>query len=161
MAHAAGLACEYGGTTKITGGGAGATAGITYDGNIKLVATGTVTDFQRANVMINKGIRYAPSGTLAAALPGTPCAISPASTMFDASAFVGDFIIGIEPRIIGASCITNVPNTALVCGPQTAPLSTQWPWLLITGSPYTCGAPLADKSTNGDATSTWNLSAIK
>jgi hypothetical protein len=158
IAQAAGLACTYQGTTKLSVMG-GATAGFEYDGTVTLTATATVTDFMKGPVTIAKGIRYEPTGTIASvfSVAGSGCAISPSSIMISPSSFVGDIIIGIEPRIFGAQCISSVPGSALVCMGHNAPLTPSWSWLLAPGVDYTCGDTMISGMSTSGETSTWSF----
>lgn len=128
-----------------------------------------MTNFQAGGgQLVKRGIRYAPTGTVNAALPGVEdlgCAPVPTQVPLTDTSFTGDFILGIDPPGVFASGTVNVPDgTAIVCEEGGAPAQgNAWGWLLIipvgplTRPDLTGNVPIPGGS---PSTCSWNLKAV-
>jgi hypothetical protein len=163
-AKANGLSCIYEGTTRLD-----ATvndAGWLYDGQIRLVATDLVTEYQKAqSPTIHRGIRYKPTGTITASFSGVPgCVPSPASVQLTDSNLVGEIIIGIDPPVVIASCTVSIPGgTAIVCQQGgSPPTGDGWGWFFVTPSEPVTTPILTGSSTlpESNAKSFWNWKPV-
>lgn len=156
VAKANGLSCIYEGTTKLDATTSG--TGWLYDGQLRLVATDVVTDYQVAqSITIRRGIRYKPTGTITATLMGLlDCVPAPASVELTDASFVGDIIVGIDPPKIIASGKVNIPGgTAIVCSQGGSPATGDgWGWFFIAPSGPITSPNLVGNVTLPMATST-------
>ena len=131
-----------------------------------LTSSMVVESYMAGPTLINKGILFAPSGTMTLNLPdlSSGCSFTTSTFAVTPDNTQGAFVIGLDPPVVTASLTTTLPGlgTSIVCidstgSGQSDPI-TQVGWLLIRPATYVSGDIAGSDATDA---STWNLKTVK